>query len=51
MAELTWTKHVSLCGHDMMHLDATEKQVLRKAQFNEDNTARNAETAGGGRAC
>lgn len=34
-----------------MHLDATEKQVLQKAQFNEDNTARNTETAavrGGG---
>ena len=31
-----------------MHLDATEKQVLRKAQFNEDNAAWNTETAGGG---
>ena len=48
MTELTWTKHVSLCVHDMMQIDATEKQVLWKAQFNEDNTAQNTETAGSG---
>ena len=41
-------KHVSLCVHDMMQLDAMEKQVLWKAQFNEDNTAQNTETAAGG---
>ena len=46
MTELTWTKHVSLCAHDMMQLDAMEKQVLWKAQFNEDNTAQNTETSG-----
>ena len=47
MTELTWTKHVSLCAHDMMKLDAMEKLVLWKAQFNEDNTAQNTETTGG----
>ena len=48
MTELTWTKHVSLCVHGMIQLDAMEKQVLWKAQFDEDNTAQNTETAGGG---
>ena len=48
MTELTWTKHVSLCVHDMMQLDAMEKQVLWKAQFNEGNTAQNTETSRGG---
>ena len=47
MTELTWTKHVSLCVHDMKQLDAMEKQVLWKAQFSEDNTAQDTETAGG----
>ena len=47
MTELTWMKHVSLCVHDMMQLDAMEKQVLWKAQFSEDNTAQDTETAGG----
>ena len=47
MTELTWTKHVSLCVLGMIQLDAMEKQVLWKAQFNEDNTAQNTETAVG----
>ena len=40
-------KHVSLCVHDMMQLDAMEKQVLWEAQFNEGNTAQNTETVVG----
>ena len=30
MTQLTWTKYVSLCGHDMMQLNAMEKPVLWK---------------------
>ena len=41
----------SLCVHDMMQLDAMEKQVLWEAQFNEGNTAQNTETSRAGRAC